>query len=69
MRIRTVGKLAAYAKAPKSTYALLHPIKGARRAIFLRGLKTLVTKRNGARLGAAVALPLAVAAIRGMVRR
>ena len=69
MKIRNVGKLAAYAKAPKGTYLMLHPIKGAKRMVFWRGLKTFATKRNGARLGAVVALPLAVAAVRGLVRR
>lgn len=69
MKLRNVGKLAAYAKAPKGTYMLLHPIKGTKRVVFWRGLKTFATKRNGARLGAVVAAPLAFAAIRGLVKR
>lgn len=69
MKMRNVGKLAAYAKSPKNTYMLLHPIKGTKRAIFMRGLKSYATKANGARLGAVVAVPLAIAALRGLVRR
>ena len=61
-------KGAAFVKAPKKTYMLLHPIRGAKRSIFLRGLGTFVTPRNGAKLGAAVALPLAWLAARSARR-
>lgn len=67
-RLAKVAKTAAFAKAPKKTYMMLHPLRGAKRAIFLRGLGTYVTPGNGAKLGALVALPLAFLAARSARR-
>ena len=68
-RIAKFAKTAAYARAPRKTYMMMHPIRGARRAIFLRGLRSFVTPRNGARAGAVLAaVPLAVLAARSVRR-
>lgn len=67
-KVAKVAKTAAFVKAPKKTYMMLHPIRGAKRAIFLRGLGTFVTPRNGAKLGALLALPLAFFAARSARR-
>lgn len=67
-KVAKVMKTAAFVKAPKKTYMTLHPIKGMKRAIFLRGLGTYVTPRNGVKLGALIAAPLAFFAVRSARR-
>lgn len=67
--IAKLAKTAAYVRAPRRTYTMMHPIRGARRAILLRGLRTYVTPANGVRAGAVLAaVPLAVMAARSLRR-
>ena len=60
----SMAKLFGYAKAPKATYMLRHPIKGTKALIAVEGAKGLVTTRAGAALGGMVALPLGMVAWR-----
>lgn len=66
--LNKLATLTAFAKAPRATYMLRHPLRGTKRIIFLRGLRSMITPRAGATLGAAVAIPLAVRAVRSRNR-
>ena len=59
-----LAKLVGYAKAPKATYMVRHPIKGTKALIAVKGVKGLVTTRAGAVLGGMVAVPLGLMALR-----
>jgi hypothetical protein len=63
------SNLTSFVKRIRTPKLLKHPIKGAKRAIFWRGVKGLVMTRTGAAVGAAVAVPLAVIAVKGVARR
>lgn len=63
------NNLTSFVKKIRTPKLLKHPIKGAKRAIFWRGVKGLVMTRTGAAVGAAVAVPIAVLAARGVARR
>ena len=63
-----IGKLTSlmgYAKAPKTTYLLKHPIKGPKNLLALRGARSLLEGKGAAIAGAglaigAAAIPLAL---------
>ena len=68
--MRTVASnLTSFVTKIRTPKLLRHPIKGVKRAIFWRGVKGLVMTRTGAAVGAAVAVPLAVMAAKGVARR
>lgn len=58
---------ALYAKAPKTTFLLRHPVKGMKAIVFARGIKSLVPKGTAMALGAAAMVP--VAAVAYKIRR
>lgn len=64
--IGRIAKVIGYAKAPKATFMLRHPVKGTKTLLAVKGAKGLVTTRAGAALGAMVAVPLTLAAMRGL---
>jgi hypothetical protein len=71
MEKKTVGRMAvllAYVKAPKVTYLVRHPLRGARNLLAIRGAKSLLKSRGvvvtAAVATTAVAVPLAVLALR-----
>jgi hypothetical protein len=55
-------------RAPKATFLMRHPVKGAKALVATKGAKGLVTTRAGAALGALVAVPVGYAAWRGWSR-
>lgn len=57
-----IGALFGYAKAPKATFMLLHPVKGTKALIASRGVRGIATTRAGATLAGMVAVPVGVAA-------
>lgn len=66
-----VGKLTSllgYAKAPKTTYLLKHPIKGPKNLLALRGARSLLQDK-GATIAAAAGLAVGAAAIPVAMRR
>ncbi len=70
MKIRTLITLAAAVGAPKLTRRLRHPVKSAKRAIVLRGLRSyLPERRTLAALGGLVAAPLALFVAKRIARR
>lgn len=68
-RLANIVKAAAFVKAPRKAYFAMHPVKYVKRSIFLRGLRSFVTPSNGARLGAVLAVPAAIFAVRNITRR
>lgn len=63
-----IAKYALMAKAPRLTYVLRHPIRGPRNLLALRGARSLLKTRGAAvtaaALATAVAVPLAVRAMK-----
>ncbi len=51
--------LIGYTKAPKATYMVRHPVKGAKLLIAAKGAKALVTTRPGLALSALLVAPVA----------
>jgi hypothetical protein len=64
MMLSRIAKLVGYAKAPKATYMVRHPIKGTKALIAVKGAKGLFTTRAGAALAGMVAIPVGVMALR-----
>ena len=64
--LKTIATALGYAKAPKATYMMKHPVKGTKALLVAKGAKGLFTTRAGAVLGAAVAVPLGFMAARGL---
>lgn len=64
--LKKIATALGYAKAPKATYVMKHPVKGTKALLLAKGAKGLVTTRAGAVLGAAVAVPLGYLAARGL---
>jgi hypothetical protein len=64
-----LARFVGYAKAPKATYMLRHPVKGAKALVAVKGARGLVTTRAGAVLGGMAAVPLAFFAMRGRGNR
>ncbi len=62
--LNRIARFVGYAKAPKATYMLRHPVKGTKALLAAKGAKGLVTTRAGAALAGMVAVPVGVAAIR-----
>lgn len=60
-----LASLVGYAKAPKATFMLRHPVKGTKTLLAAKGAKGLFTTRAGAVLGGIVAIPLGLIAMRG----
>ena len=59
--IKKIATMVGYAKVPRATFVMKHPVKGTKALLAAKGLKGLVTTRAGAVLGAAVALPVVLA--------
>jgi len=59
-----IAKLVGYAKAPKATFMVRHPVKGTKALLAAKGAKGLFTTRAGATLAGMVAIPLGVVALR-----
>lgn len=66
--LRKIASFMGYAKAPKATFMVKHPVKGTRALVASKGLKGLVTTRAGATLGALVAVPVGYLAFKGLAR-
>lgn len=67
-----LGKLTSllgYAKAPKTTYLLKHPIKGPKNLLALRGARSLLKTRGATIAAAAAGLAVGAAAIPMAIRR
>lgn len=64
--IGKLAKMVGYAKAPKATYMLRHPVRGTKTLLAAKGAKGLLTTRAGAALGALVAVPFTLVAMRGL---
>ena len=62
--IRKIAAALGYAKAPKASYVMKHPVKGTKALIASYTGRSLLRGRTGLALGAAVALPLAYMAVR-----
>jgi hypothetical protein len=45
--LKRIAKLAAYAKAPKATFAMLHPIKAVKWGAILMAAKVVLDKVTG----------------------
>lgn len=59
-----IAALVGYAKAPKATFMLRHPVKGTKALVAAKGAKGLVTTRAGAMLAGMVAVPVGLMALR-----
>jgi hypothetical protein len=59
-----IATLVGYAKAPKATFIIRHPIKGTKALLAAKGAKGLFTTRAGATLAGMVAIPVGVMAFR-----
>ncbi|MEX1257426.1 MAG: hypothetical protein WEG36_07400 [Gemmatimonadota bacterium] len=60
-----IGKIAtalAYAKAPKTTFMVKHPVKGTKAFVFAKGLQAIFTKRTVLALGTVAMVPVAAVA-------
>lgn len=64
--LKKIATMIGYAKAPKATFVVKHPVKGTKALLAAKGAKGLLTTRAGATLGALVALPLTLLAVKGM---
>ena len=62
--LRSIAKFLGYAKAPKATFILRHPISGTKALLAAKGAKGLFTTRAGATLAGMVAIPVGVMALR-----
>lgn len=58
--IGTIAKWLGYTKAPKATYVMRHPVKGAKMMAAARGGKWALKGRTGIALGALLAIPLGI---------
>lgn len=52
-----------YAKAPKATFMLKHPVAGTKALVAAKGAKALFNTRAGVTLGAMVAVPVVLATL------
>ncbi|TVP45984.1 MAG: hypothetical protein EA350_07990 [Gemmatimonadales bacterium] len=59
-----IAKLVGYAKAPKATFMVRHPIKGTKALVAAKGAKGLFTTRAGAALAGMIAIPVGMMALR-----
>jgi len=59
-----IAKLVGYAKAPKATFMVRHPVKGTKALLAAKGAKGLFTTRAGAALAGMVAVPVGIMALR-----
>lgn len=59
-----IATLVGYAKAPRRTFLLKNPKKGVKTLLTAKGAKAAVKSPVAAVLGAAVAVPLTVMAVR-----
>jgi hypothetical protein len=66
--MRKIARALGYAKAPKASYVMKHPVKGAKALVACYTSRSLLKGRTGLALGAAVALPLAYMAVRRVQR-
>jgi ABC-type nitrate/sulfonate/bicarbonate transport system permease component len=66
--MRKIATALGYAKAPKASYVLRHPVKGTKALIASYAGRSLLKGKTGMALGAAVALPLAYMAVRSARR-
>ena len=66
--LKKIALMVGYAKAPKTTYVLRHPVKGTKALLAAKGAKALVTTRAGAALSTLVAVPLGVLAAKKLTR-
>ncbi len=62
--LKRIATVFGYAKAPKATFMMKHPVKGTKALLAAKGAKALVTTRAGAMVSAAVALPIGFFAVR-----
>ncbi len=64
-----IGKLATligYTKAPKTTFVVRHPVKGAKALVAAKGAKALLTTRSGLALSALIAVPVGALLVQRM---
>jgi ABC-type nitrate/sulfonate/bicarbonate transport system permease component len=66
--MRKIAAALGYAKAPRPSYVMKHPVKGTRALIASYRGRSLLSGRTGLALGVAVALPLAYLAVRSRQR-
>jgi hypothetical protein len=66
--IRKIVTALGYAKAPRPTFMLKHPVKGTKALLACYSARSVFRRRTGLALGAAVALPLAYMAVRARRR-
>lgn len=66
--LKKIATLVGYAKAPKTTFVMKHPIRGTKALVAAKGIKGLVTTRAGAALGAMVLVPVGLVAFRARGR-
>lgn len=59
-----IATLVGYTKAPRTTFFLKHPRKAAKTLLTWKGAKSVARSPVAAALGAAVAVPLTVLAVR-----
>jgi hypothetical protein len=59
--IRAVAKMVAYSKAPRTTFAVLHPKKALKLQLMRKEVRRSPVPRLAALGAAAVALPLGIA--------
>ena len=62
--MRKIATALGYAKAPKPTFVLRHPVKGTKALMACYRSRSMLKGRTGLALGAAVVLPLAYMAVR-----
>jgi hypothetical protein len=62
-------KLVGYAKAPKASFMLMHPVKGTKALVASKGIKGLITSRAGATLAGMVLVPIGLATLGARSRR
>jgi hypothetical protein len=66
--LKNVAKLLGYAKAPKASFMIMHPVKGTKALVAAKGIRGLVTSRAGATLAGMLIVPIGLAALRARVR-
>jgi ABC-type nitrate/sulfonate/bicarbonate transport system permease component len=66
--MRKIATALGYAKAPKPSYVMKHPLDGAKALLACYTSRSLFRGRTGFVIGAAVALPIAYMAVRRTAR-
>ena len=66
--LRKIATLVGYSKAPRATFLIRHPVKGAKALVAAKGMKAVAKSRMGAALGVLVLVPVGMLALRARAR-